>query len=1514
MKVHTGPTVAAVVIAVLVALPLAGFAQTEEMSGAFPFLSIDPSQLRTLKAAFLIQWQLLNGFGDVPALYYVGLAAAVVGALCIVFVQKAQDTRTIVAWLLIVIICLFAPYNSKLLFYPTVKKSDPEGMLVEADEACDSSGTFVACGFTPQLVMAHIGTTLQVVFDDLFRSASFRGLVDGALAGVALTNSEMLKTSGSWLGDANQYLGSCQNAAILPSEMTGNDGGAGTKPYTLASAFDRIADYYSSTARSGVEADFRAPPPAVVLDWQANRNDANYAAAVGALCDRVVGNNGGLGQIERCGENGSADRAQKSTTTLLDLAKQMNAKPDPGSVLFYLTGPENTGFGDAAGTARKTMSDCRMSTKSTLNSLKDGAVDFFGFGENVCAGHWEKAGWAYGQFDKKFEGLGGAYVNAEMTPDMVAMLRGMDRAPVKVREFTSGDKSFDTSGSCSQARGNALFNSLFDLKLVNRDVGELESIAAGTVFSRLRDKISGAESIPARWDYRDVTALNCGSLYYDISGGRNKVCATASDLLSVLNSEQFFSGAANEETKRQRLAELLVRSVMPSTAIYGESDEARETAEHSRMRPSVIGDVQNSKLPFTEQTTGGLIGSVIEWLGGGIVWIVSKFIGPFSIAVLNFCRIIIDMALAGAIVVTPFIMLIGVAIPQHAAGILIQVIGVVFILKLVPVVFIIIDNLAGIVYRTFGAIGGDDKSLKEGIFIFAIAGVYTQIVGMTLFLLFKIGDAKNLEALRQIDDGAKRLADAGKNAAIAVASFVGAGALGGVLGGAGAFASGKAGKDVVAAAGQAALDSVSDYVPGAVKGGAEAFNQGFQGNSPSSGGELPIDANGPPAVTEEGETISLDSWKDAQQQWSYMNGGAAPTSADDWLAVNQLAQSLEEGGGAISIDALGRAKAAFRSVTGKIDLDAADMTVVEEMAVALQLGVPEAEVRATMRGTVNAYHGTVAAGVAPLGGLPGVTGDVGHGIGRTGGRGTAGAFPQQGQANQPQGAGTAGQGGAVPAPAPTKPPTPMQAAKDRIDEEEKVIRDRLSKLDIRISNVDDIASALRGEMPRVVNAAADKLVAAEARNDGLGIPGRRPGVLQSAAAGAFGGMMAGGGLSKIPVVGDIIRNVLDEYYEAPERARAWQQAGGISNWMKARGDARRREFLEKEASTYGAGMQYQNMVTMGAMDGPWKVARKAAAEAAAKVRDERDAVRMVEAERGGRMLTGEDFRAATLANAIESLDRSLQNGALFKAGRVQVGADGKEVKLTPEVLKELVASKTTKALSSTVDELMLGHLYLDEKDGRQGTHARTRGDARAIAKFVREDIGTDYQIGAFAKMQQGKNSFYHQQGMVKRFREDLAVERVMLNRFKAQFPQATKAEIDAYKAKLPASRVFDNSLQSGYMQMALSGYRAKFMDHQADLKDQVAQLNQMEKQAKLFESKVGNILSMLKQYGQIAQVPQQNMDGLDDALQNVATSRHAKAVLSRVGMDASKKEYILQIFSEAGVDEKTVEHLRMIIG
>lgn len=141
-----------VAVFIFLLFPALAFAQTQSDPTAFPFLSLDVSGLAELKGAFLVQWRLFHttaiGESNQPsALYFLTLAATLCGALFIVFNRAAHTPKVYVSWLLLVVICLFGPYQSKLLFYPAVKAGDPIVSGIDPKTFCKEDTA--ACGFAP---------------------------------------------------------------------------------------------------------------------------------------------------------------------------------------------------------------------------------------------------------------------------------------------------------------------------------------------------------------------------------------------------------------------------------------------------------------------------------------------------------------------------------------------------------------------------------------------------------------------------------------------------------------------------------------------------------------------------------------------------------------------------------------------------------------------------------------------------------------------------------------------------------------------------------------------------------------------------------------------------------------------------------------------------------------------------------------------------------------------------------------------------------------------------------------------------------------------------------------------------------------------------------------------------------------------------------------------------------------------------------------------------------------------
>lgn len=204
------------------------------------------------------------------------------------------------------------------------------------------------------------------------------------------------------------------------------------------------------------------------------------------------------------------------------------------------------------------------------------------------------------------------------------------------------------------------------------------------------------------------------------------------------------------------------------------------------LKDQVAEDIQNSEDDDVFSLVGGdFLGNVAILVGKIGVAVGAVFTGAEAIAYIYFLKLFVNMALLAILVVTPLIYIMGILIPGYAPGVLIITIGSVVILKMVPVTYTIIDAIIKIMFdvlQTFSEGGVKWFQLDQALLIHAAAALYTSIIGITLFIMFKIGDPSSLQHLTQLDNKAKDIANTAENAAKAIAITGAAMATGGVSG------------------------------------------------------------------------------------------------------------------------------------------------------------------------------------------------------------------------------------------------------------------------------------------------------------------------------------------------------------------------------------------------------------------------------------------------------------------------------------------------------------------------------------------------------------------------------------------------------------------------------------------------------------------------------------------------------------------------------------------------------------
>lgn len=1392
---------------------------------SFPFLSLTTEGLRSLKTGFMIQWQLFNGYTkDGPsALYFAALAATLVGALAIVFNKGYHNAKTSMSWLLLVVICLFAPFHSKLLFYPVVNTSEIEATAAKDTPQC---GSYAACGFTPQVVAAHVGTTLQVIVTDIFRNSGFNSLVDGVTGMVKLGSDPHLAASESWLADVLDYQKSCIGGdPLLPTILQPEKANSGTnqgnaaaphQAYTMGTTIDRIKSTYANAANGGWKADFGKPPPAIVLTT--NSTSVDYAAGIREICNKVA-----VGRYDVCSK--PADGVSKSLEN--DIAKieesivgqaggwwkqttglsRNEDRLTPGSLLFYLR-PETPGTAQTAvDNARKKLATACTTTSTDCTIYQKEANALLTSGREANAGP---------QFNSQIA-------------NMSALLRSaaFRDAPAIVYEYGALTGANNVSGAESKSycdnRAAQLFADAFqaqDRSYVTNLSGpqtRIDEDVANKLKSGLYALLTKQQAITAE----DLENLKKTAGYGLASTARTNL----NDKIAALEVVRTSNQNADWRVTNRAVAGAFLQSVMSSTA--GNS-EVMKSFQQAELSPRVTGALSGS-----DKISGFLAG-----VGKIMVVIDAAITGAKAATILLITQVFINMCLAIVLIVTPILFLLGIVIPSHAAGLLIQSFLFVFILKMVPVVFVIVDSIGLFVLKMMATGGTVDAEFRKSCVILAVCGMYSSIVGLTMFILFKLGDVQNVQKLTEIDKAAEKVADAGIKVAQFLGGIAGAGFGGGALAAIGKYMNSDR------------LEDAGDALKGRAAGKLGALGSLVSGNKAAEetmadrdrrekqeedikkqNRDLRNSHNLPPRDEDRSrEELAAIAESEANKKNADFRHsmGAFRLGDEDHIGSDRAFDGQIKAGNIANASSIaeGMAREQFNARSGPLTADQ-DMKVGE-----LQAKVQSGEI--TSAAEARAFlKGAPGAGMQQNPSQPQQAGPNKVWVDQQRQTQDQQRLAQQqrqtsqsspGQQHQHRQQQQANAGNQQP-----NQQTPMDQQGDRVTTSLGNIADVLQKIeaDLRANMLGDGAKTNRLAALAAHHAGASaSLKEREAAESGATLSRDKDvGYLRTFASGAFGAVMASGQLSKIPGFGDAFREVGNEFYEGEQRARHWKNTG-FKEWWKKKGQAARNEAMKKTGAHYAAGAEYEEMMNQGvAYTSMYRNARFAGAQAAAKNTDQAQAMKLVERDRD-RLITAEDFRGATLANAIESLESALQAGTVMREGKITV-ADG-SINLGPNVLKELVSSKSAKAVSGQLEDLFTNHMYLNEKDRRPGYSSldRTKGDAQSIVRFVQEDLSDDYKWGAFMKGIEGKEKFFRLQGLAEAFSEAKTVEEDMIKQLQSMGYDSTT--IKKHRPQMPLSAIHEMAMVQGYNANRMHVARAsQVKEEKQDLDDQLRNLKRL---------------------------------------------------------------------------------------
>ncbi len=820
----------------------------------YPFLGVDNTQRNMLINAFNFQsriFTMMSGTGveKVEAFNILAILGALVGALLLFFNAKIRKPMIVAPWLIVLILLVFAPYGSKLLFYPVSQQSlqpvftGPRATIVEKD--CVSAPEI--CGFAPQIVAVHVASTLQMLFSDAFRSAGWEGLMESFKARAELSGSPNLNLNPQVIQRLNEYDKACSStpitnhvdtlfpvssaAASTPTGAAGSSAPAEDQKTVPI----RFADKWKSITNEMNNADIDVglmPPDAIEL-W----DDAAFKTAM---------TENGWGQtVQQEYEAGLTQLYQAAggiATVSIDATTCSDAESCAGktkvSALTALRKLEDSGFfkiyqKDQPYGEEDSGRDTRLlpgffvywdgAKNNDSKSTEPADETFSAAGARACyqANSGElnmdpscrRIGTNYGQqltyVKDNFFSSDNSIFSVPEWQIMSAIQdprSAISRMPVKPRRYSEGVKTDEGTSKpvVQENKGgqNCEVDGVNTIKeIINLTVGPegtTNKAARKDMFSNTQKLLLGETPLPARITLKDV----CNDVTDPDTASEE--CHTGAGLAADeeitnigKNMALFFdeivranSTKTTSEKNNIMLREFL-RLIQESSmnARKGDPDAAQKAAQDGTS-PEVVG----------ARWLTSLGGGIATLLGSFIVQIGSWFVGPLSAAIIFFLTMLVDMSLMILIILTPFLLLAGLFVPGNAIGVLtVSIVGV-FVLKFVPVTLVILNYLGAMIY-TFVGYGADPELAKtmQSMIIIAMGGMYASLVTMTFFLLFKMGDASAiLSRFTALDNNAKEIAQRGMGAALTLASAAAIIAGGGVAAALGRGSMGLAAKKAAA--------------------------------------------------------------------------------------------------------------------------------------------------------------------------------------------------------------------------------------------------------------------------------------------------------------------------------------------------------------------------------------------------------------------------------------------------------------------------------------------------------------------------------------------------------------------------------------------------------------------------------------------------------------------------------------------------------------------------------------------
>ncbi len=851
---------------------------------SFPDFGFLPEQVNTTLAAFAQQgyfFQLLAGHGSGDEnLYFLALAAGLVGAVLILLNKGFHKLSVIGPWLLILVVTLLSPYASGILFHQfddtllASPISNQTGVIYSADlqPMVDQEGTPPNAALNTQVRNAETGEEEARTFRDTVESVNQSGSGTAQVIGfmpqivaIDLINRvHRAVYTALFVPDSSGGQPRIRNffASLSGLADFGNDGDLTFQRqhdlarlvFTYRSLCDEPVSSlldnsvsnlnrlhqklftYDQVARTG--RDYLAKVKNEQLKGTiANSSNIRYFRPLAVPLDTGMLAEADLGVLDRHWhwENPSFAAVEISTSQVGDVVSLFNS--DYHTVLTRTGGVGGWGIfgGDKSEETvlRELLEDESTEVQDKLQKHTavmlghPGQISAPPRGNIIGNVLWTASTLGLGNIFRNSSGVVGTSYSHQaqtVTPGVIA-----DRG-VALIEVPTGDSPFWTSVASSAGRGFIRFEPSYTLQTCR----QLHQVTRASIV---------AVGETAILNHEGMVVLQNGSMDGDVAARielpGTEHARTARTAIANAAQDHYFKAEAHRRYPAAPSAEEAVRmhfyNELVRVGLVTMDQLALVPADHGR---AALDDSMNaSRGDLVGQTLGDIdaVQGLITWVAEISVVVGRWFDGAGLMVYITFMDKMILFALGFVIILTPFLMLMGLLIPGYAMGVLMTAVLVPLVINTIPLAYTLVTAFSMVFYEIMQATGSDIAT--DAFFVAVVSAGYTASAAIAVFLLFGVGNPQAIiQRIAQMDEAPKRVADeAERNAKIAAISGVTVLATGGMGGVAGALGAKAVGGRMMAIAAKTAKTQTAEVFSsvggGAFKPIAEVANAGFEGYS-----------------------------------------------------------------------------------------------------------------------------------------------------------------------------------------------------------------------------------------------------------------------------------------------------------------------------------------------------------------------------------------------------------------------------------------------------------------------------------------------------------------------------------------------------------------------------------------------------------------------------------------------------------------------------------------------------------